>query len=254
MGKGFFRLALSIGGGLALWEFAVDWFRPSEFFVVAPSKVALAAVKLSSQGVLLNHFLTSAYELLLAFVLAIVLGVFIGYWMAVHRKVELLLDPWLAVFNAVPTILLVPLMIAWFGLGMLPKVLIVFLSAVFPIILNTYGGVCSVDQDLVELARSYLATRRQIFSEIIFHSALPEIVAGCKLGLGRGLVGVVTAEMFGALAGLGHMLIAGAESYATAEVFLSVVILGLLGSLNVIALTRLEEKLAPWRQGRAGGI
>ncbi|GAB6173961.1 ABC transporter permease [Paradesulfitobacterium aromaticivorans] len=242
------KTGVSIIVGLLIWELLIRVIRPSEFFIVAPSAILMTAIKEWGSGALQVNLLTSAYEIMLGVFLAIITGVFIGYLTGINKIIDLLFEPWVAVLNSVPIILLVPLMIAWFGLGITPKVVIVYLSAVFPVLLNTRVGVKSVNSDYIELAKSMMAGRRAVFSYIYLPGSLPYIVTACKLGIGRGLVGVVTAELFGAVAGLGHMLKAGAERYETAEVFLAVALLGILGVLNFALLGWIEAKLAPWRK------
>ena len=242
------KTGISIIVGLLVWELLVRWTRASEFFIVPPSAIVLEAITEWSTGKLQVSLLTSSYEIMLGLILAIFSGVLLGYLAGINKVIDLLLEPWVAVLNSMPIILLVPLMIAWFGLGMTPKVIIVYLSAVFPILLNTRAGVQAVNLDYVELAKSMMAGKMSIFTYIYLPGSLSYIVTGCRLGIGRGLVGVVTAELFGSVAGIGYMLKAGSERFETAQVFLAVALLGILGVLNFASLGWLEGRLAPWRK------
>jgi NitT/TauT family transport system permease protein len=147
-----------------------------------------------------------------------------------------------------PNVALIPLLILWFGLGMLSKIVIVFLAAFFPIIVNTYGGVRNVSRGLVEIAQAEGASEAQIFSKIIVPASLPFIMTGIRLAVGRAVVGMVVAEMFTAMSGLGGAIVYYGSAFATDKLFVVIILLALLGVSLTEAVKWLEVRLAPWKE------
>jgi NitT/TauT family transport system permease protein len=142
---------------------------------------------------------------------------------------------------------LAPLFIFIFGIDAASKMAVVFLLAVFPIVINTATGIRSTDQIFIEAARSFSASRRQIFQKVLLPSALPFIVAGLRLGIGRGLVGVVVGEFIGARAGLGYLIFRSSQAFQIDAMWVGVFLLAGTGVVTVIVLQKVERKLAPWR-------
>jgi len=157
-------------------------------------------------------------------------------------------DPWVSAVYATPTVALAPLFIFIFGIDAPSKMAVVFLLAVFPIVINTATGVRSTEQVYIEAARSFSANRLQIFTKVLIPSALPFIVAGLRLGIGRGLVGVVIGEFIGARAGLGYMIFKSSEAFEIDGMWVGVFLLAGTGVLAVVLLQKFERRLAPWRQ------
>jgi NitT/TauT family transport system permease protein len=157
------------------------------------------------------------------------------------------MDPWVSMLYSTPIIALGPLFILWFGIGMSSKVAVIFLVVVFPVLLNAFVGLSTTDLGLIEAARSFGATTAQVFSKVRFPAALPFIVTGLRLGVARGLVGVVVAELFGAKAGLGYLILISAQTFDTAALFVGVLILAFTGVVAVEILKWIERQLAPWR-------
>jgi len=135
-----------------------------------------------------------------------------------------------------------------FGIDAASKVAVVFLLAVFPIVINTATGMRSTEQVYIEAARSFGANRRQIFMKVLIPSALPFIVAGLRLGIGRGLVGVVVGEFIGARAGLGYLIFRSSQGFAIDAMWVGVFLLAGTGVISVIVLQNVERRLAPWRE------
>jgi NitT/TauT family transport system permease protein len=158
-----------------------------------------------------------------------------------------LVDPWVSMLYATPIIALGPLFILWLGIGAASKIAIVFLTAVFPILINTVSGLTNTDRNLIEVARSFGAGARQIYIKVRMPAALPFIIAGLRLSVARALVGVVVAELFGARAGLGFLILNSAQAFDTAGLFVGVIILAIAGVVAVELLKWLESALAPWR-------
>lgn len=184
--------------------------------------------------------------------LAIVAGVAVGLAMGRSRVVEALLELPMDALYATPTVALVPVIVLWVGFGTTAKIIVVFLFSVFAIILNTARGVREVEPQLLEVARSYLAGERGLWRDVLLPSALPYVITGIRLAVGRALVGVVIAEFYSAISGLGFVIVSYADTFQTAQVFVPVVILMLLGVTFTWMLRLLEARLAPWRSESEG--
>jgi NitT/TauT family transport system permease protein len=188
----------------------------------------------------------SAQEFLLGFALAVVLGIPTGLVTASWRRPAALLNPWIAGLYATPIIALAPLFILWFGIGIWSKVAVVASLVLFPVIINTDAGVRNADRQLIEAVRSFGATKLQLFAKVSLPAALPFILAGLRLGVGRGLIGVVVGELFGARAGLGFMITQAAEVFNMPQLFAGVVVLAAAGMVLTAAFQALERRLVPW--------
>jgi NitT/TauT family transport system permease protein len=167
--------------------------------------------------------------------------------MGMFPTLRRILDPYVNAFYAMPTVALVPLVIIWLGLGFEAKVFLTWLVAIFPVIINAQIGVMNVPAAFIETARAFGCDRWQVFRRVILHAATPFFIAGIRLGLGRALVGVVVAEMFTALAGLGYMVVFYGNTFRTAEVFVPIVVLAALSIAITKVIYRMERWIAPWR-------
>jgi NitT/TauT family transport system permease protein len=143
---------------------------------------------------------------------------------------------------------LIPLIILWLGLGSAAKFVIVFILTVFPVLINTFAGVRNVSQSLVDVGVAFVASERQIFTKIILPAALPYIMAGLRLGIGRAIIGMVVAEFFTALRGLGAMIVKYGNFFRTDSMLVPVIVLMFMGVLLTAALKRAEETIAPWKE------
>jgi ABC-type nitrate/sulfonate/bicarbonate transport system permease component len=217
--------------------------------VLAPiSDIWLKFLQLAASGELQRHVLVSLNEFLVGFVIAAVLGVLLGIAIATSDTVRDFVDPWVSAVYATPTVALAPLFIFMFGIDAASKMAVVFLLAIFPIVINTATGMRSTDHVYIEAARSFGASRAQIFSKVLIPSALPFIVAGLRLGIGRGLVGVVIGEFIGARAGLGYLIFRSSQAFQVDAMWVGVFMLAGTGVLAVIILQNVERRMAPWRQ------
>lgn len=241
------RWCLSFAIAIALWEFCARVLVNNKLFLTPLSVVVERGVALWSTGELQHHIYVSSLEFLGGFALSIVVGIALGILLAEFTIIRGLVDPWISMLYATPIIALGPLFILWLGIGIISKIVIVFLVAVFPILINTVTGLTTTDRNLIEVARSFGSNQRQVYTKVRMPAALPFIVAGLRLSVARALVGVVVAEMFGARAGLGFLILNSAQSFDTAGVFLGVIILAVAGVLMVELLKWLEAQLAPWR-------
>jgi NitT/TauT family transport system permease protein len=135
----------------------------------------------------------------------------------------------------------------WFGIGLTAHAAVVFIVVFFPVLINTFAGLTTTDPVLIEVIRSFNASKWQIFAKVRFPAAVPFIVTGLRLGVARGLVGVVVAEMFGSSAGVGFRILVSGQAFDTASLFVGILILALAGVVGVELLKLLERRLAPWR-------
>jgi NitT/TauT family transport system permease protein len=237
---------LSVVGGLFLWELVSRFLVASKLFLAAPSQVGEALVTLTRAGQLQHHVAISAFEFFLGYLAASLLGIAIGLVMASSVAGKQMLQPWISGIYATPTVALAPLFILWLGIGVASKVVVVAVLVIFPVIINTETGLRTTSKDLLEMVRSFGASPRQTFFKVSLPSALPFIFAGLKLGIGRGLIGVVVAELFGSRAGLGQFISQSAETFNMPALFAGVVILAAGGIALTSGFTWLERRLLPW--------
>ena len=237
---------LSVAGGLALWELISRFLVDNALFLAAPSQIAVAIYDLAVTGQLWHHVGVSAAEFALGYVIACVLGIALGMAMASSATMKQALQPWVSGLYATPTIALAPLFILWFGIGIWSKVIVVISLVLFPVAINTEAGLRTTSERLIEMLRSFGATPKQIFFKVSLPSAVPFILAGLKLGIGRGLIGVVVAELFGSRAGLGRLISQSADAFNMPELFAGVVVLAIAGIVMTAGFGWLEKRLVPW--------
>jgi ABC-type nitrate/sulfonate/bicarbonate transport system permease component len=234
---------------LAAWEVYGRSTDPVLF--TYPTAVASAAVDMTSEGVLLEAIWESLSVLALGLTLGVVVGVALGVLAGRSRIASALMDvPTIALY-ATPMVALVPVLVLWFGFGVQAKVVVVFLFAVFPVLINTAAGVREVDPRLEEVATSFCSSEARMWRDLIVPSALPYIVTGIRLAIGRALVGIVVAEFYTALAGLGYVIVAEANQFRTDRVMVPVVVLMALGVLLTKAVEVAERRLSPWAQAQS---
>jgi NitT/TauT family transport system permease protein len=231
---------------LTAWE--IYGRRTDPLLLTYPTAVARAAVELLRSGELLRQLLVSLAALAAGFGASLVLGVGLGLLMGRSRVAEAALDPHINALYATPQVALTPLLMMWFGLGFTVKLVMIFLFAFFPILINTAGGVKNVSASMVEVGRAYLASDRQILFKVLVPAALPFIAAGIRLAVGRAVVGMIVAELFTAITGLGAMLTLYGNLFETAKMFVVIIVLGLLGIGLIRAVQALEGRLAQWKE------
>ena len=231
---------------LILWE--IYGRRTDPILFTYPTAVAVAFWKLLVSGELAQQLLVSLSALAAGFGASLVLGVILGLAMGRSRLAEAMLEPHINALYATPQVALTPLLMMWLGLGFAVKVAVVFLFAFFPILVNTAIGAKNVSASMVEVGRAYLAPPRQILFKIVFPAALPFIMAGVRIAIGRALVGMIVAELFTAITGLGAMLSLYGNIFETAKMFVVIIILALLGIGLIHASQALERKLATWKE------
>jgi NitT/TauT family transport system permease protein len=235
--------ALSILSLAVLWEIAG---RSVDSALIPPlSQIGAAWWKMLASGKLLSNLTMSLTTLIAGFFLAVLLGVVVGVLMGRFRAVEHFLDLYVNSLMSAPATAFVPVLILWFGLGVESRIAVVFLFAVFVIIINTMTGVKQVDSILVEMARSFGAKEREIFLKIILPASLPAIMAGVRLGMGRAVKGMVTAEMLLTLTGIGAMIMQYGSAFATDSLFAVI--------LTILLIAMIATKLVQWVDRRLTG-
>ena len=245
-----FDAVISVVIGLVIWEMVDSLMIRNPLILVGPSRVAEAFMNLISRGVLARHVYATFVEFILGYLVGVVIGISLGVVMALSRSAKEILSPWVTIWYNAPIILLAPLFITALGLGIASKIAIVFIGAVFPVLFNTYTGMTTVDGRLVEAVRAFGGTRRQIFFKVTLPGALPLIMTGLRLSVGRALVGAIVSEFFGSRAGIGYLITAASEAFRTAEALVGVVLLAVGGYVTFEVLKYVERKIAPWYERR----
>ena len=236
---------------VALWEAVwsyTDWISP--LFFSGPSAIAKAFWTSLTEGNLLADLAFSGKNFTIGFGIALVSGVVLGVIIGWYRRVRLILDPFLNALYAAPRIAMMPLIIIWFGIGMWSKVFIVFLSAFFPILVNTAAGIRNMDRDLLRAARAFCASDWQIFKTLAIPGSVPFILTGVRQGVAVGLIGVVVGEMLGSSEGIGFLVAYGGQTFQTDTLFVGFVIIALAGILLTSLAERLERRFSRWRPER----
>ncbi len=231
----------------AIWSYT-NWISP--LFFSGPSAIARQFWYTLTQGTLLADLAFSGKNFAIGFGIALVAGVAVGVLIGWYRRARLIADPFLNALYATPRIAMVPLIIIWFGIGMWSKVFIVFLSAFFPILVNTVAGIRNMDSDLLRAARAFCASDWQIFKTLAIPGSVPFILTGVRQGVALGLIGVVVGEMFGGSEGIGFMVAYGGQTFQTDTLFVGVVIIAFAGILLTSIAERLERRFSRWRPER----
>jgi NitT/TauT family transport system permease protein len=245
MNSRFGANALSILSLAALWEVAG---RTLNSVLIPPlSQIGAAWWKLLSSGKLLSNLTMSLTTLAAGFVLAVLIGVIVGVLMGRFRAVEHFLDLYVNALMSAPTTAFVPVLILWFGLGVQSRISVVFLFAVFVIIINTMTGVKQVDRVFVEMARSFGAREKEIFFKIILPAAMPAIMAGVRLGMGRAVKGMVTAEMLLTLTGIGAMIMQYGSAFATDSLFAVILTILMIAMITMKLVQWVDQRLTGWK-------
>jgi sulfonate transport system permease protein len=230
---------------LAVWEFYGRRVNPILF--TYPTAIARAFLELAGSGELQSYMKESLLVLLYASVASVIVGVLIGVVMGRSLMVEWATDIYINALYSMPMVAMVPLIVLWFGFRVPAKVIIVFLFMVFPVLLNTYQGVKDVDRNLQEVARSFCSSERQLWYHLIIPSAIPFIIVGVRLAIGRGLVGMIIAEFYTSVTGLGYMIVRYANALETDKLFVPIVVVMVLGVGLMSFAKWVEGRIAPWR-------
>ena len=238
----------SILGGLILWEALTRLLLENELLIPPPSSVIRSLWRMSLSGELNRHLLATLFEFASGFSTACIVGIVLGYLMGRYRWFDELMDPWIATLYSIPVIAFVPLIIIWFGIGLFSKIIVVFKITAVAIMLNTAAGIKNLDPVWLELSQSMRLSPWQTTLKIRLPGALPYIVTGMRLGVGRAMLGVIVAELMAANAGLGFLLRDASETWDSPKLFVTVVLLAAMGMGSFTLIKKGEQRLAPWRE------
>jgi sulfonate transport system permease protein len=229
---------------LSAWEYVGRQINPVLF--TYPTAVAAAAVKMIASGELWKYLSQSLIVLFAGLGLATVLGIALGLVMARCWVIDVALDTYFTALYSIPSVALVPVLVLWFGIEVSAKIAVVFLFTFFPIVINTQQGVKNVDDRLTEVGRAFRCSERQLWIHIVLPAAVPFIVTGLRLAIGRGLIGMVLADLYTAITGIGYLISRYASIYRTDAMFVPIATLGLLGITLTSLLRFVEKRVAPW--------
>jgi NitT/TauT family transport system permease protein len=253
------RLRLPPGAGaslvllvifLAAWEWGPGLFKIPTYIVPPLSQVAKESMRMWQVSHLLMHSGITAAEVVAGFLLGSLLGAFIGYLLGMSPATEIALSPYILALQIAPKVAFAPLFILWMGYSLYPKTLVAVLIVFFPVMVNVLTAIRTVDPDLINLARSFKATRGQIFWKIEFPASVPALFAGLRIGSTLAVVGVVVGEMVGGNLGLGFLLTFGEGQANTPMVFVSIVLLTAIGSLAYVAVVLTERRVLHYLPSR----
>ena len=233
-------LAVVIGA----WQIGGQRIDPVLF--TTPTAVASAAAQMIASGELWSYLWPSLVVFVVGLVISSIAGVAIGLLLARFWVLDVGLDMYITFLYATPTVALVPLIVLWVGFESTAKIVILVLFAFFPMVINTYQGVKNVDPRLVEVGRAFRCSERQLWANIVLPAALPFIMTGLRLAVGRALIGMVFADLYTAISGIGYLITRSASTYRVDKMFVPIVVLGLLG-ITLTGLMRASERwVAPW--------
>lgn len=232
---------------LVAWQWTANSGLVDPQFASSPTKVAAALRDYVSSGNFWSDLRVSGHEFLVGFGLSIVVGIPLGIVLGWYRYLEALFDPIITFLYATPRISLIPLLVVWFGLGAEAKIVLVFLSSVFPILISSMRGVKEVDANLVKSARSFGARDLALFRTVVLPSSVPSIVTGLRLAVAHGLIAVVVGEFFSANAGVGFRIAQASTTFHTDLVFAGVVIVAAFGVVLTAIFSRIERYFQSWK-------
>jgi NitT/TauT family transport system permease protein len=229
---------------LIVWEIVGPFISP--IFFTYPSKIAVAFYETTVSGEL-PYFLAQSLEVMVyGLVIAIAVGIPLGVAMARVRWLDWALDLPINAFYATPLVAVVPLLVLWFGIYLKAKIIVVVLFAVFPVLINTYQGVRECDKNMLEVAQSFRSSEWRMWQDVLLPFAVPYIIAGIRLAIGRGLIGMIIAEFYTTISGLGFMITRYANMFAMDKTFVPVIVLMILGVSLTTLLKWVGRRIAPW--------
>ncbi len=244
---GFWVSVAVLAATLGLWEVLPPLLGVPAFIFPTLSDTLREMAFLARTERLVEQTGITALNVVIGFVAGSLFGMVIGYVLGLWRAAEVVLSPYLLLFQIAPKVAFAPLFIMWFGYNMFPKILVTVLMVFFPVAVNVLVAMRGVDADLLRLATSLNANKAQIFWKIQFRASLPELFAGLRIAATLAVVGVVVGEMVGGNTGLGYLLIFGQGQANTATVFAAIINLTLIGVVAYTAVVIVERIVLRWR-------
>jgi ABC-type nitrate/sulfonate/bicarbonate transport system permease component len=246
------RSARAVVGFLAVALFLIAWQIVGGNDIIRsdlisyPSEVAATFIQMSASGELGSNVAVSLQEFVQGFVPAIAIGIAAGTAFALSRRLHYLFEPLIVALNTSPIIAFVPVVVVWFGVGTQSKAIMVFLAAVVPIVINTMTGIAQVHESWIRACRAFGASQSQVILKATLPGALPSVMVGVRLAVGRAIVGLIAAEMYVSVRGVGRLIQVYSSSERAAEIFVLVAVVASFGFVLVTVLRRIEGWLAPW--------
>jgi sulfonate transport system permease protein len=237
---------------IGLWQLLSTTGAFDQRTVPPPTRVVRAAYRLIADGSLLDHMSTSLLRVGYGLVFGIVLGLGLALITGLSRLGENIFDANMEVLNAIPNFALVPLLIVWFGISEVPKILLITLAVAVSIYINTFSAIRSVDAGLVEAARSFGAGRTEMIYRVIIPGSLPGFLIGLRLALTASWLALIFAETINAKKGLGRMMTDAREYFQVDVVFVLIAVYAALGLLSILIVRFLEGRLLTWRRAYDG--
>jgi NitT/TauT family transport system permease protein len=238
---------LAVIAFLVLWEIAMPLGLVKVADISRPSLVVKSFFELAADGEIFPHLAISLKEFVLGFILALFVGIPLGIVLGRYRLPAQVLDPLLMAFYTMPRMAMMPLLVVWFGVGLGATIAVVFLGALFPILINTSVGIREIDPLWIRAVRSFGGKEWDIFKKVLLPGAVPPMMTGIRLGVGRGLLGMVVSEMYASTAGIGGQIALYGNSFRATELIVLIAVVSLVGFLMVDLMRRLEERI---RRGR----
>ncbi len=238
---------------LAGWEWGPDAFDIPAYVIPPASQVFDELLRMLSAERLFYHIGYTSLEVIVGFALGALLGMVIGYVLGMSPSAEFVLSPYILALQIAPKVAFAPLFVMWFGFTIYPKILVAVLIVFFPIMINVLGAIRTLDRDLINLARSFKASRLQLFWKVEFRAAMPPLFAGLRIGSTLAVIGVVVGEMVGGNTGLGYLLVFGSGSANTAMVFVAIILLTLIGIVAYLLVILAERRVLHYIPARTPG-
>lgn len=235
---------------LLLWQGASSVGLLDPRFVPSPISIGYAAYALIASGELFVHLKVSLLRILVGFVVGAVPGIALGLLMGMSRWVRATIDPIVAAIYPIPKIALLPLVMLYFGIGDLSKVVLVAFSVIFLVLINAMAGVLAIDPVYFDVAKNYNAPRRKLWTRVIIPGALPMIFVGLRLGIGVALIVIVAAEFVAAQSGIGFLIWTSWQVMRIEDMFVGIIVITVLGVITTFLLREVERWATPWRKER----
>lgn len=239
---------LNLGVFFSIWEFISRMDVLPKIFFPRPSNIVIELAGMAMSGELWYHSSYSFTNLTIGFLLSVVVGVPLGLAAGTFPRFNMIIAPYYWSLNSMPRLAIWPLLVLWGGFSIKVKVMLIFISAIMPILINTIAGVATVDPALMRVGRVLNATRIQLYTKIVIPYTLPFILTGLTQGMSRGLVALVVSEMLGSGRGLGYVIVRSVEEFNPAKVFAMLFMLIFISMIMVNGMDYIERRAAPWRK------
>lgn len=232
---------------LAVWELAARLGKIDLMFTSCPSRIVVSAIELSKEGEIFRHAAVTGHVFLIGFLISVVVGVPAGILIGWSKWTDRAFSPLVSAFNTTPRIALMPLLIVWFGLGFGSKLVLVFLSAVFPILVNMQTAMLNLDEEYRTVAKAYGASGWKLFTTVALPASVPFLLTGLRVGVGRALLGIIGAEVFGGGEGIGFLIQYSGQTFQVETVFVCVVMIATFGIVLDRSFYAFSRRVDHWR-------